>query len=71
MIKTDAGTKYISKKEVCSLLDISPATLNRMIAARAIPYHKIKTFTGGKYRVLFEHAQIMSWLEARIKPCLN
>ena len=71
MITVDATTEYMNKKEICELLDISSATLNRMLAAKSIPFHKQQSFTGTRHRVLFVREEIERWLKSRIKPCLN
>jgi excisionase family DNA binding protein len=51
----------LSKNDVCSLLGISPGTLQRMCVKREIPFFRL----GRKKGIRFRRSELSAWLEAR------
>jgi excisionase family DNA binding protein len=51
--------KYLTTEEVCKLLKISIATLNRLIKRNEIPSYKVG------HRRLFDRDELVEWVRAR------
>lgn len=60
-------TRMLKKKEVCRLLSISPATLDRWEAAGNFP----KRVRLGNYRVAWVEAEVLAWLELQAQRPLD
>lgn len=54
-------SRMLKKKEVCRLLSISPATLDRWEAAGTFPLR----YRVGNYRVAWWEHEVMEWLHSR------
>ncbi len=55
--------RFLSKKQVCHMIGISRATLDRWKLDPAFP----KRATLGKVRVGFPEHEILAWMEDRLK----
>ena len=60
----------LSSKAVCELLDISAATLSRMVRTNRIPYVLIGTGRR-KLIVRFREAELEAWIERRTRGAFN
>ena len=57
----------LTSKAVCKLLDISPATLSRMVRTNRIPYVLLSTGRR-KLIVRFREAELEAWVERNQAP---
>lgn len=53
--------RWLSKRQVCLILGISSATLDRYKAKGVIPYYKISDYKSGKVR--FKEKDVLEFLE--------
>lgn len=60
-------SRMLKKREVCALVSISPATLQRWEDADLFP----KRITLGQNRVAWWESEVMAWLEARAQRPLT
>lgn len=44
---------FLTKHQLCGILNISLSTLNRLLAQKEIPFLRMRNFTGTGYRILF------------------
>ena len=60
-------SRMLKKKEVCTLLSIAPATLQRWEDAGKFP----KRIPVGNFRVGYWEAEVMAWLESQAQRPLT
>ena len=55
--------RLLNKKETASLLGCTTRTIDRMVGQRKIPFLRIPTGIGNKFRTRFDTREIEKWLE--------
>ncbi|VTS07956.1 helix-turn-helix domain-containing protein [Tuwongella immobilis] len=56
-------------RTAAKLLNLSPATLYRLVAAKQIPHIRLGT---GRGKILFQEPELHTWLESRhVRPALE
>lgn len=64
----DNGNRLLGKRDVAARLGFTVRSIERLVAARKIPYVTLPTATGSSTRVKFDRQAIEAWINGMSSP---